>query len=353
MGFEIGRRVIGSGSPTYIIAEISANHRQDYEQAAELVRAAHLAGADAVKLQTYRPETITIDCNNEFFHIGEGTIWSGKTLFELYAEAYMPWEWQPGLKLLADSLDIDLFSTPFDHTAVDFLDSMAVPAFKIASFELVDIPLLRRVAASKKPIIMSTGMATLSEIEEAITTIREAGGEDLALLKCTSSYPASPSEINLRTIPHLSQAFDLPVGLSDHTLGISVPTAAVALGACIVEKHITLSRAAGGPDSSFSLEPNEFAQMVEAVRTAKQALGSVRYRPTAKEVESRIFRRSLFVVEDVNQGDIFTEVNVRSVRPGNGLHTRYIDRVIGHAAASDIERGTPLRWTHVGRKLSG
>ena len=340
---EINGRRIGPGYPIYIIAEMSANHNQDFDQAIKIIEAAKEAGADAIKLQTYTPDTLTIDCDGEYFQI-KGTLWDGRTLYDLYGEAYMPWEWQPKLKEIGDGLGLDLFSTPYDDTAVDFLEDMDVPAYKIASFETVDLPLLRRIAQTGRPIIMSTGMATLAEIDEAVRTIREAGGSQLALLKCTSAYPASPEEMNLRTIPHLAEAFNVPVGLSDHTLDIAVPVAAVALGACIIEKHFTLSRATPGPDSAFSLEPHEFKAMVEAVRTAEKALGGVRYEVTEREAASRVFRRSLFVVQDVKAGEVFTTENVRSIRPGYGLHTRYLDEVLGRRAARDIGHGTPLSW---------
>jgi N-acetylneuraminate synthase len=341
--FSINQRLIGPGQPTYIIAELSANHNQDFEQAVKLIEAAHEAGADAIKLQTYTPDTITIDCDNEYFRIN-GTLWDGRKLYDLYGEAYTPWDWHPRLKQAANDLGMDLFSSPFDDTAVDFLEALNVPAFKIASFENVDIGLLRRVVRTGQPIILSTGMATLAEIDEAVQTIRAAGGEQLALLKCTSAYPASPAEINLKTIPHLAAAFGTPVGLSDHTLGIAVPVAAVALGACIIEKHFTLSRAIPGPDSAFSLEPHEFKAMVEAVRTAEQALGVVQYGASPNEAKSRVFRRSLFVVKDMRAGEVFTHENVRSIRPGHGLHTRHLDDIIGQRASRAIARGTPLSW---------
>jgi pseudaminic acid synthase len=321
---------------------MSANHNQDFEQAVKIIEAAKDVGADAIKLQTYTPDTITIDCNSEYFQIGKGTIWEGRNLYDLYGEAYTPWEWQPKLKQIANDLGLDLFSTPFDHTAVDFLEDMDVPAYKIASFENVDISLLREVAKTGKPVIMSTGMATLAEIDEAVATLREAGCQQLALLKCTSAYPSVPEDMNLRTIPHLAEAFNLPVGLSDHTMGVAVPVVAVALGACIIEKHFTLSREIPGPDSSFSLEPSEFKAMVEAVRVAEKAIGTVSYQVTEKEQASRVFRRSLFVVQDVKVGETFTHDNVRSVRPGYGLHTRYLDEIIGCKASRDVERGTPF-----------
>src|SRR5215471_6456836 len=296
---NISGRQIGLGRPTYIVAEMSANHSHMYEQAVELVRAAREAGADAIKLQTYTPDTLTIDSTTDYFRIGKGTVWEGKNLYELYGEAYTPWEWQPKLKTVAEELGLDCFSTPFDDSAVDFLENMKVPAHKIASFELVDSGLLRKVAVTGKPVIMSTGMATLAEIDEAVRTLREAGCTQLALLKCTSAYPSPPEEMNLRTISHLSNAFGVPVGLSDHTLGFSVPVAAVTLGACIVEKHLTIRRSDGGPDAAFSLEPPEFKAMVDAVRVTEKALGGTNYEVGKAEAASRAFRRSLFVVEDV------------------------------------------------------
>lgn len=344
---EINGRQIGAGHPAYIIAEMSANHGHDFEQAVKILREAKEAGADAVKLQTYTPDTITIDCDNEYFRI-KGTIWEGRTLHDLYGEAYTPWEWQPKLKEYADRLGIDLFSTPFDATAVDFLEAMAVPAHKVASFELVDHGLLRKIAATGKPVIMSTGMASLSEIDEAVAVLRQAGCRELALLKCTSAYPAPPEAMNLRTIPHLTEAFGVPAGLSDHTLGIAVPVAAVALGACIIEKHFTLSRSQPGPDSSFSLEPAEFKAMVTAVREAEQALGKVSYSLTEKEQDSRVFRRSLFVVRGMKAGEVFSNENVRSIRPGYGLAPKSLEGILGRRAVQDIEKGTPLAWNLIG-----
>ncbi len=339
---EIAGRQIGPGQPAYIIAELSANHGHDFEKACELVRTAKRVGADAVKLQTYTPDTITIDCDNEHFRIRGGTLWDSRILHDLYAEAYMPWEWQPKLMALASDLGLACFSSPFDFTAVDFLESCSVPAYKIASFELVDIPLIRRVAATGKPLIISTGMASLDEIREAVQAAEGAGG--LALLKCTSGYPALPGEMNLRTIPHLAETFSLPIGLSDHTIDSVAAIAAVSLGACIVEKHIALSRADGGPDSAFSLEPDEFARMVADIRTAEAAMGAPNYEIGAKEASSRAFRRSLFVVQDIKAGETFTAENVRSIRPSSGLHTRHLEEVFQRKAAQDIKRGTPLSW---------
>jgi pseudaminic acid synthase len=342
--FNIGARTIGRGEPVYIVAELSANHNQSFEQAAKLIAAAKEAGADAVKLQTYTPDTLTLDSDKQAFQITGDTPWDGQTLHALYRKAFMPWEWQPRLKQIADSFGLDLFSAAFDATAVDFLETMNVPAHKIASFEIVDIPLIEKAAGTGKPLILSTGMANLEEIHEAVETARGAGARELALLKCTSAYPAPPEEMNLRTIPDLAATFGVPVGLSDHTTGIVAPVAAVALGASIVEKHFTFSRAVPGPDSAFSLEPDEFKAMVEAIRATEKALGSVRYGPGAAEMKSRAFRRSLFVVADVKSGERLTEKNVRSIRPAQGLHPRHLSEVIGRSAKGDIESGTPLSW---------
>jgi pseudaminic acid synthase len=338
---KIGGRLVGPNEPCYIVAEMSANHGQNFEDAVRIIRAAKEAGADAIKLQTYTPDTITINCDTEPFLI-KGTLWEGRKLYELYGEAYTPWEWQPKLKQVANDLGLDCFSTPFDSTAVDFLEKMDVPAHKIASFELVDLPLIRKVARTGKPVIISTGMALLSEIEDAVRAVEEAGGNQLALLKCTSSYPASLEEMNLRTIPHLIGVFNVPVGLSDHTLGTTVPLVAVALGACIVEKHFTLSRSVPGPDSAFSLEPQEFKTMVNGIRMVEKTLGHVHYGVSEHEAKSRIFRRSLFVVKDMAAGEIFSEENVRSIRPGHGLPPKYINEVLGRRSTRDIMRGTPL-----------
>lgn len=341
-----GRR-IGPEEPVYVIAELSANHGQDFDQAVRLVEAAKEAGADAVKIQTYTAETLTLDCDNEYFRI-KGTIWQGKTLHDLYREAYTPWEWQPKLQTVAKRLGLTLFSTPFDETSVDFLETMAVPAYKVASFELIDLPLLRKIAQTRKPVIASTGMASLAEIDEAVQTLREHGTTEIALLKCTSAYPAPPESMNLATIAHLAEAFAVPAGLSDHTLGISAAVTAVALGATIIEKHLTLSRDVAGPDSAFSLEPQEFTAMVVAVREAQKAVGRVSYEVTEKEQASRVFRRSLFVVQDMAAGEAFTADNVRSIRPGQGLHPRYLETVIGRRAVFSLKRGTPLTWEMIG-----
>jgi len=349
MGFTIGDRHIGEGQPVYVVAELSANHNQDFDQAIRLIQAAKESGADAVKLQTYTPDTITIRSDREYFHIRGGTLWDGRTLHELYGEAYTPWDWQPKLKRVADDLGLGFFSSAFDSSAVDFLESMGVPAYKVASCELVDVPLLQKISRIGKPLILSTGMATIEEIEEAVKTARQAGAGKIALLRCTSAYPALPREMNLRTIPELERRFEVPVGLSDHTMDIAVPVVAVALGACIIEKHFTLSRSLKGPDSAFSLEPAEFKAMVEAVRVAEKSLGEIHFGLTDSERSSRVFRRSLFVVQAVRQGEAFSEENIRSIRPGQGLHTRHLPQIVGKRASRDIERGTPLSWDLVAK----
>lgn len=347
----INGRHIGPGNQAYIIAEMSANHGQDFDQAIRIMEAAKAAGADAVKLQTYTADTMTINCNKEYFRI-KGTVWEGRNLHDLYREALTPWEWQPKLLAAATAMGLHCFSTPFDDSAVDFLQGMEVPAHKVASFEVVDLPLLRKIAATRKPVIMSTGMATLAEIDEAVATLRQSGCQELALLKCTSAYPALPSAMNLRTIPHLAAAFDVVAGLSDHTLGLAAPVAAVAVGANIIEKHLTLSRQSPGPDSGFSLEPAEFTAMVKAVREAEQALGTISYSLTDEEKISRVFRRSLFVVRDVRAGELFTRDNVRSIRPGHGLHPRYLELALGRRATRDVAQGTPLSWDFMGSRLA-
>jgi N-acetylneuraminate synthase len=343
MEFKIHNRIIQSGRATYVVAEMSANHHQDFDRAVKIIEAAKEAGADAIKLQTYTADTLTIDCDKEYFYIKE-TIWQGKSLHDLYGEAYTPWDWQPKLSEIAQKLELDFFSTPFDSTAVDFLEKINIPAYKIASFEIVDFPLIKRVAQTGKPIIMSTGMATMEEIKEAVRIIRQAGNDQIALLKCTSAYPARAEEMNLRMIPHLSETFNVPVGISDHTMGTTVPVTAVALGASIVEKHFTLSREIPGPDSAFSLEPHEFKEMVEAIRTTEKAIGDIDFTVGKEESKSLIFRRSLFAVEDIKAGDAFTNLNVRSIRPGHGLSPKYYEEILGKKASRDIERGTPLSW---------
>ncbi len=343
-----GRR-IGPGHPAYVIAEVSANHNGKLERALDIVRAAKLAGADAVKLQTYTADTITLKSDSPLFrHGGEG-LWANRDLYSLYQEAYTPWEWHPRLKSLADEIGLTLFSTPFDHSAVDFLEKLAVPAYKIASFELVDIPLIQKVAKTGKPLILSTGMGTLEEVAEAVNAFKAAGGRELALLKCTSAYPSPPEAMHLRTMRDLHNRFNVPSGLSDHSMGHTVAVAAVALGGTIIEKHFTLSRNDPGPDSAFSMEPTEFKAMVEAIRTTEAALGGIHYEPTPAEAESRRFRRSLFVTRDVAEGEVFTSDNVRSVRPAAGLHPRHLPEIFGRKATRAVPAGTPLEWGMVAK----
>ena len=344
MKIKIGNKSIGNNHPAFIIAELSANHLQNFDLAVDTIKAMKESGADAVKLQTYTPDTITIDSDNEYFQINQGTLWDGKTLYQLYQEAYTPWEWQPKLKRIAEDLGLICFSSPFDKTAVDFLEKMDVPAYKVASFEITDIPLIEYIASKGKAVIISTGIATLADIEEAVHACRRMGNDQIALLKCTSAYPAPLEESNLRTIPNLADIFNTVVGLSDHTLGISAPIASVALGASIIEKHFILDRKMGGPDAAFSMEPDEFRSMVDAVREVEKALGTVNYDLTEKTRKSREFSRSLFAVEDIKAGESLTEENVRSIRPGFGLHPRYLEQIIGKKARTDLKRGTPLDW---------
>ncbi|MFW8600407.1 pseudaminic acid synthase [Desulfobacterota bacterium M19] len=343
---KINNRKIGTGHPVYIVAEMSANHNQDYDTAVKIIQAAREAGADAIKLQTYTPDTMTLDCDNDYFRI-KGTIWDGKTLYQLYQEAYTPWEWHPRLQKTANDLGLDFFSTPFDSSAVDFLEEMNVPVYKVASFELVDLPLLKKIGATGKPVIMSTGMASLAEIDEAVTTLRKAGSNEIALLKCTSAYPARPSTMNLKTIPHLAATFAVATGLSDHTTSTAAPIAAVVLEACIIEKHLTLDRKTGGTDSKFSLEPHEFKTMIRAIRDVEQAVGDISYTRPQQEDANRIFRRSLFATENIDKGEIFTSNNTRSIRPGHGLAPRYLDIVLGKRAIRKIKKGTPLSWNQI------
>ncbi len=338
-----GRR-IGPGEPTYFVAEMSANHGGDFEVAKGILEAAKEAGADAIKLQTYTADTMTIHSDRESFRIGGGTLWDGRTLYDLYKEASTPWEWQPELKAIAEKLGIDLFSAAYDASAVEFLEEMGVPAHKVASFEIVDLPLIARMAETGKPILISTGLASWEEMQEAVTAARNAGATQVALLKCTSAYPSPLEEMHLRAIPEMREAFGVPVGLSDHSLAIEVPVAAVTLGACLVEKHFTLSREMPSADAAFSLEPEEFRAMVRAVRSVEAALGVARPEIGPEEAKSRVFRRSLFVVHDVKAGERFSEENLRSIRPGDGLHPQHLKELLGRKAAVDIERGTPMAW---------
>lgn len=341
---DIEGRLIGPEQPMYVIAELSANHGQDFDTAAKMIEAAADAGADAVKLQTYTPDTITMDVRNEHFRVGTGSVWEGRYLYDLYEEAFTPWEWHPKLAEIAGDRGLHLFSSPFDQTAVEFLQEQHVPAYKIASFELLDHHLLRLVAQTGKPIILSTGMALLAEIAEAMQVLKEARSGPIALLRCNSGYPALPSEMDLRTIPNMAETFDVPIGLSDHTLGIEAAVVARTLGACILEKHFVLDRSQGALDAKFSLEPEEFGRMVEAVRTSEDMLGGVRYGPTPRESHALEHRRSLFIAEDLEAGDALTSENVRSIRPGHGIAPKFLSTVLGATVRTRVAKGTPLTW---------
>ena len=338
---KIGNRIIGQGQPAYIIAEMSANHAGSLDRAIEIIHAAKEAGADCLKIQTYTPDTITIDCDNEYFHIGEGT-WEGENLYQLYGKAYTPWDWQPRLKEEADKIGLDFLSTPFDKTAVDFLDDMGMQFYKIASFELVDLPLIRYIASKGKPIIMSTGMATLEEIHEAVDAIYETGNRQVALLKCSSAYPADPTQMHLANIPDMAREFGVPVGLSDHSMGHLTATMSVAMGGSIIEKHFCLGREIENPDASFSMTPSEFREMVDQVRLVEQCVGSVSYGPTPQEESNVIFRRSIFITKDIKAGEALSEDNIRIIRPGYGMKPKFFDEVIGKTITKDVSRGTPL-----------
>lgn len=342
---KIGARTIGPGNNAYCIAEISANHNGSLDAALELVCLAKECGADAVKIQTYTADTLTLDCDNEYFKISGGTPWDGITLHQLYQQASTPWEWHAAIFAEAKSVGIDCFSTPFDETSVDFLEKFDLPCYKIASFELVHHPLLRKVAQTGRPVILSTGMATLREIAAAVEVLRDNGCEDLALLKCTSSYPAPIEEANLARIAHMAEAFHCEVGLSDHTLGIAVPVAAVTLGASIIEKHFCRSRDEPGPDSAFSLEPVEFRSMVDAVHAAEKAMGTVTYDRTSKELAGMVFRRSLFFVRDLPPGHCISHSDVRIIRPGHGLAPEWLDAIVGRILPAGAQRGTPVQWS--------
>lgn len=342
---NISGRGVGTGFPPFVIAEMSGNHNQSLERALEIVEAAAKTGAHALKIQTYTPDTMTLDlAEREFFIKDSKSLWAGKSLYELYGEAYTPWEWHEAIFAKAKSLGMIAFSTPFDATSVDFLESLDVPCYKIASFENTDIPLIRKVAATGKPLIISTGMASVAELDETVRTAREAGCEQLILLKCTSTYPASPENTNILTIPHLRELFGCEVGLSDHTMGVGVSVASVALGATVIEKHFTLSRAEGGVDSSFSMEPAEMKQLVVETERAWQALGKVSYGMTESEKGSVQFRRSLYIVQDMKAGEKLTPSTVRAIRPGLGLAPLYLDIVMGKTLRHDVKRGTALNW---------
>lgn len=344
---KIGERELGKGKPVYIIAEMSANHAGDISRAKEIIHAAKEVGADCIKIQTYTPDTITIDCDLPYFHISDGT-WNGENLYQLYKKAYTPWEWQKELLEEAKKTGIDFFSTPFDNTAVDFLEEIGIEFYKIASFELVDIPLIEYVASKGKPMIMSTGMATLAEIDEAVNAVRNQGNNNLALLRCASAYPAITDEMNLRTMQNMGETFGVPCGLSDHSMGSIGAVTAVALGASIIEKHFCIDRSIENPDSSFSMNPTEFKQMVCDIRQAEKAIGRVQYGSTEQEKSSQIFRRSVFCVKDIKKGEKLTQENVRIIRPGYGLAPKYYKDVLGQVALKNIERGTPLEMEMIG-----
>lgn len=344
--FKINNRIIGEGYPAYIIAEMSANHAGSIERAKEIIRAAKESGADCVKIQTYTPDTLTIDCDNKYFAITEGT-WEGENLYGLYGKAYTPLEWQAELYEEAKRIGIDFFSTPFDNATADFLEDMGMEFYKIASFEMIDLDFLRHVAAKQKPMIVSTGMSTLEEMKEAVNAVYETGNHQLALLKCSSAYPAISDEMNLKTIQHMKEVFDIPIGLSDHSMGSLGAVTAVALGACIIEKHFCLGREIENPDASFSMTPEEFKQMVEDVRAVERAMGKPTYGMSPSEKNNMVFRRSLFAVEDIKAGEAFTTDNIRSIRPGYGVKPKYRQDFLTMTAGKDIKRGEPLQFEQV------
>lgn len=346
--FSINNKIINKTSPTYIIAELSCNHNQNIKTAYKLIDEAYKSGADAIKLQTYTADTMTIKCDKPYFkNCLKGTIWEGETLHNLYKRAYTPWEWTKELKEYTNNLGMDLFSSPFDTTAVDYLEKLEVPCYKIASFEIVDHVLIKRIAQTGKPVIISSGMASRGELEEAINLLRNNGCNQIAMLKCTSAYPAKQEDANLITLQNMAQTFNVIPGLSDHTLGIEVPITAVALGAKIVEKHFTLTRESGSPDDAFSLTPIEFKQMVDSIRIVEKAIGKVTYGGIKSEGESKKFRKSLFIVKNVKKGEVLTKENVRSIRPGYGLHTKHYEEVLGKKVRENVERGEPLTWNMI------
>jgi len=341
----IAEKEIGINCQPFIIAEMSGNHNQSLERALEIVDAAAESGAHALKLQTYTADTMTLDLNDgEFFIEDPKSLWKGRSLYDLYQEAHTPWEWHKPIFERCRERGMICFSTPFDDTSVDFLESLDVPCYKIASFENTDLPLIRKVAATGKPMIISTGMATVAELDETVRTVREAGCKDLILLKCTSTYPATPENTNILTIPHLRELFKCEVGLSDHTMGLGVSVAAVAHGATVIEKHFTLSRADGGVDSTFSLEPHEMESLVKETTRAWQSLGYITYGPTEQELKSLTYRRSLYIVHDLNKGDILSHDNLRAIRPGYGLEPKYYDILVGRSIVRDVNKGTPMSW---------
>lgn len=342
--FNVGKRKIGAGQPTFIIAEMSGNHKQDIKRAYEIIDAAAAAGVDAVKLQTYTPDTLTINCDNKWFRIGKTNTWSDQTLYDLYKTAYTPWDWQPKLKEYGEKKGLIVFSTPFDPTAVDFLEKMNVALYKIASFENVDLELLKRIGETKKPVIISRGLASIEDTQLAVDTLKKSGTKAIAVLHCISSYPATLEQMNVATISDIKKRFNVIPGLSDHSLGLTASITAVALGAKIIEKHLTLSRKDGGPDYAFSLEPKELKQLVKTIREIEKAIGKPIYSPDKREAENVVFRRSLFVVANIKKGAKFTHENVRCIRPGYGLHPKYLNETVGKIARKGISRGTPLSW---------
>ncbi|HML36323.1 MAG TPA: pseudaminic acid synthase [Bacillota bacterium] len=332
-----------------LVAELSANHNHKIEIAKDTIRAAKESGADAVKLQTYTPDTLTIDCDNDYFKLTQGTIWDGTTLYQLYQQAYTPWEWHRELFAYAEDIGIEIFSTPFDRSAVDLLEALDNPIYKIASFEITDLPLINYAASKGKPMIISTGIATLDEIEAAVSACRNQGCDDITLLQCTSEYPARPEDANLLTMLDLKKRFDVKIGLSDHTMGFEVPVVAASMGAALIEKHFIIDRGIGGPDATFSMTPDELLEMTEKIRNIEKILGRVNYEIDDSKEKSRTFSRSLFVVEDVKKGQMVTEKNVRSIRPGYGISPKYLEKILGEKFTEDVERGTPMRWELIRR----
>lgn len=343
---KIGNHIISENNPVYIIAEMSANHNMDINRAKAIIDAAANSGADAIKIQTYTPDTITIDCDADIFK-AQSKIWEGLTLYELYKTAYTPWEWQEELKVYAEIKGLDFFSSPFDLTAVDFLEKMNVSAYKVASFEINDIPLIKKIAETGRTIIISTGIAYLEDIELAIRSCKEAGNENIILLKCVSAYPAPFEKMNLKVIPNMSETFECIVGLSDHSLGTETAIASVALGAKVIEKHLTLKRSDGGPDAVFSMEPKEFELMVKQIRNIEKALGKATYELSDLQKDNRTGARSLFIVEDIKEGELFTDKNIKSIRPNAGIHTKYYYNILGEKAKCNIKKGTPMDWKYI------
>ncbi len=340
---NLGKREIGAGKPVFIIGEMSGNHNMDFCRAKKLIDAAANAGVDAVKLQTYTPETMTINCDKDYFQVKVNQAWVGKTLYDLYQSAYTPWEWQPKLKKYAETKGLILFSTPFDASAVDFLENMNNPVYKIASFETNDIPLLKKVGKTRKPVLISRGLTSFDDLKFAIKILKENGAAEIAVLHCISAYPAEYDQMNLKTIIDLQEKFDMPIGISDHTLGSLIPITSVALGACIVEKHFTLKRSDGGPDAAFSLEEAELKNLVVDIRNQEKALGKISYEPGKREKENLVFKRSIFIVENIEKGERFTENNIRIIRPGYGAEPRYYESILGRRSTRNLKRGEPLK----------